>query len=329
MRILLLGQDGQTNIGGSYLRAAKSLGHDVKLVDVRQAFAAPRLVRAFYWHVLGHRPVHLKRFGQQVVDTCKTWRPDLVLAISLAPMRAEELKQLAALVIRRFIFLTDDPWSSSHNSRWLLEALPHYDVVLNPRRLCRDDLKNLGCRRVEELFFAFDESIAYPPTPPPPLANDVVFVGTGDADRVPFISAINQMGVNFALYGSMWDDRPETRGLAKPYASPDAMRNILASSRLALCLGRRANRDGLAMRTFEIPAIGTAMVTEDTDEHRAIFGPELETVAYFRTPAELQQKIRLLLADEPLRLKLAQAARALMITGRHSYKDRLESILTL
>ncbi len=329
MRILLLGQDGQTNIGGSYLRAATALGHEARLVDVRQAYAAPRLVRAVYWHVLGRRPYHLKSFGQKVVDTCKTWRPDLVLAVSLAPVRAEELKQLAMLGVRRYIFLTDDPWSNSHRSRWLLAALPHYDVVLNPRRLCRRDLKSLGCRQVEELFFGFDESVAFAPNPPPPLIHDVVFVGTGDVDRVPFIAAVNEMGVNFALYGSMWNKFPETQGLTECYVAPDSMRNVLASARLALCLGRRANRDGLAMRTFEIPAIGTAMVTEDTEEHRAIFGPELEHVAYFRTPAELQQKIRLLLADEPLRLKLARAAHDLMTSGRHSYMHRLESILAL
>ena len=53
---------------------------------------------------------------------------------------------------------------------------------------------------------------------------------------------------------------------------------------------RRANRDGNCMRTFEVPAIGSCMLTEDTEDHRTLFGPEGESVLYFNTIPEMVTK---------------------------------------
>ena len=96
---------------------------------------------------------------------------------------------------------------------------------------------------------------------------------------------------------------------------------------VSLILVRRANRDGSAMRSFEIPACGACCVAEDTEEHREIFGPDGEAVLYFRTPEELVRRVKEAFGNPELRTKLrANAHRA--ITGKpNTYMDRLKTIL--
>ena len=94
-----------------------------------------------------------------------------------------------------------------------------------------------------------------------------------------------------------------------------------------LCRVRRANRDGHVMRSFEIPAVGGFMVAEDTAEHREIFGAEGERVCYFRTPAEAVERTRWAMSHPEERARMAASARALVIGGAHTYRDRLERML--
>jgi spore maturation protein CgeB len=83
------------------------------------------------------------------------------------------------------------------------------------------------------------------------------------------------------------------------------------------------------MRTFEVPAVGGAsMLTEDTPEHRQIFGPEGEAVLYFNTLAEMVTKTHWLVAHDQERQRLAANAHRLVTRGGHSYQDRLKTMLT-
>jgi spore maturation protein CgeB len=83
------------------------------------------------------------------------------------------------------------------------------------------------------------------------------------------------------------------------------------------------------MRTFEIPAIGACMLVEDTEEHREIFGPDGETVVYFRAIPEMIGKSRWLLERRAERQRLAAAAHARIVAGCHTYQDRLAAMLGL
>jgi len=90
---------------------------------------------------------------------------------------------------------------------------------------------------------------------------------------------------------------------------------------------RRSNRDGHCMRTFELPAMRTCMVVEDTEEHREIFGPDGECVTYFQSPEELLAAVRRLLADDEARTRLADACHKRICGGRNTYRDRLVQML--
>ena len=83
------------------------------------------------------------------------------------------------------------------------------------------------------------------------------------------------------------------------------------------------------MRTFEVPAVGAALLMENTDEHRDLFGPEGQAALYFDHIPEMTEKARWLLDHDEERKRMAEAARRIVIEGAHTYHDRLRQMLSL
>src|SRR5207248_534982 len=147
-------------------------------------------------------------------------------------------------------YLTDDPWNPTLEAQWFFQALPSYDVIFSVRRANLMDLGKHGCRRVEYLPFGFDAELFYRNPSEKSNEGEVVFAGGADCDRVPMVHALIQAGIKVALYGDHWDRFAETKAFALGHATPDKLRSATSSSKIALCLVRRANRDGHVMRSF-------------------------------------------------------------------------------
>lgn len=333
MKLAIIGGSGGTNIGDAFLKAAFKLNLDPVLYHNRQAYQAPKWLKTINWHLRGRYPSRLNTFSQNIVKECVNLQPQWLLTTGIAAINHLALQQIGQMGIKRFNFLTDDPFNRAHYAPWFLKALPDYDVVFSPRRANIQDLLNAGCPRVEYLPFGYDDELFYPEDPSninlDTTVPDVVFAGGADRDRVPYMSALIKSGINLALYGSYWEKYPETKAHTQGQADVATLRSVIGRGKISLCLVRRANRDGNCMRTFEVPAIGSCMLTEDTQEHREIFGQEGEAVVYFNTISEMLEKTHWLLNHDQERQMLAQNAHLLITQGNHTYKDRLKTILSI
>ena len=69
------------------------------------------------------------------------------------------------------------------------------------------------------------------------------------------------------------------------------------------------------------------MLTEDTAEHRELFGPDGEAVVYFRSIPDMVQRAKWLLQHETERRRLAATAHARITQGRNTYAHRLQAML--
>lgn len=331
-KLLIVGNPEQTHVGAHLRNAARDLELKVKLSDTRKAGSSSILLTKFNWWMRGHRPPNLRKFSRQVVQLCREFSPSWILSTGLAPIEAWALKEIAELRVSRLNFLTDDPWNPVHRAPWFMKSLSLYDHVFSPRRANLDDLRGLGISQVSYLPFAYAPEIHFREPfatgeEEMPRSSDVVFAGGADSDRVPIFAELIHAGFNVALYGSYWDRFKETREHARGNADPQMLRKAVAGAKVAVCLVRRANRDGHAMRTFEVPALGACMLVEDTEEHREIFGEENSTVLYFRQLDELFEKLRWLLVHSEERNRLAISAHTLIVTGCNTYRDRLVSML--
>lgn len=327
MKLLIVGYRGGTHVGASLERAASRMGLDYCFLDPRPFTEAPRWVRAFHWKLRDRRAPGMRRFETEFVRRCRASRPEVVVATGTVPLGAGCLEEAAPRCGRIVNFVTDDPWNPSHRSSWFLSALSRYSEIYTPRRSNVPDLEALGCRRIVYLPFGYDPDLFYPEPPESDERTgyeaDVFFAGGADAERRPILSAIVDAGFRVALYGDYWEKIRELARYARGAGDPSRLRRSIAAAKVCLCLVRRANRDGHSMRSFEVPAAGGCLLTEDTDEHREIFGQEGACTLYFRSTEEMLAKLRRLTADEPLRRRLAAAAHRRIVDGPNTYEARL------
>ena len=326
-RILLVGNSGPEHVGAQLQMAAEGLPLSIRCANTQEALEGPSWKQRLYWRFRGRRPVRLAEFSQKVVAECRRFQPACLISTGFAPLEASSLRAIGEQGITRINFLTDDPWNRAQWSPWFMEALPLYDWVFSPRKANLEDLRRLGGPRVCYLPFGFAPHLYFKEERDESAEADVLFAGGADRDRVPYIDALQKAGIEVALYGGYWERFQETARLARGVIPPSRLRRAILSAKIVLCLVRRANRDGHCMRTFEVPAVGGCMLTEDTAEHREIFGPEGDAVVYFRDTAEMVSKARWLLEHPQERSKLASAAHRLILQGKHSYQDRLTTIL--
>jgi len=331
LRLLIVGQRNGTHIGGSLERSAHSLALNTCFLETTGASRGPRLLHRLKWRILDRKPLRWKSFGRTVVKMCEQWRPDVLLTTGLAPVNMNALTRVKELGVRRCNYLTDDPWNPVHRSRWFFHALAQYDFIFTPRRANIDDLRKATGACVCYLPFAYDPDLFGPvelaPAEQVTFDSDVVFVGGADRERVPYLAALGQAGIDVAIYGGYWERFSETRSLARGPIGVELLPKAIAGARIALCLVRRANRDGHAMRSFEIPAVKACMLVEHTEEHISLFGPEGNAVMYFSTISEMLEKTAWLLSQPEERSRLAEAAHRVVVGRGHTYHDRLKTIL--
>jgi len=328
MKIALVGLSGGTHIGGSFARAARELGIATIWFDADEAFQAPRLLRALSWRFAARRPPRLGSFSDKVVDTCARESPELLIALGTAALTRSALQRLRSLDITCLAFSSDDPWNCNLRAGWHLAAIPAYDVIFTPRSLNLEDFRRLGCADVRYLPFGYDDEIFNPLRGRVDAPSwDVLFVGGADRDRNAFMSEFLRSGLRTALVGGYWDRFPQTRSFALGFKTPDELFALTAAAKVNICLVRRANRDGHVMRSFEIAAAGGCMLAEDTDEHRQIFGPDGETVLYFRNARDASERASLLLERPAERARLGAAIRARVAVPQNTYRARLVTML--
>jgi len=338
MRILLVGTGEFYHVGAFYNKGLHALGIEhVFLDDWKYKQRLNRsIVHRLVYRVLGGGPLGSRGFNRQLLQLARDYRPDVLLAVKGDPIFPETLAQIkrqtGAVLVN---YATDDPFSPVVRTRDVVDTIPIYDLYVCTKRAIMDDVRRAGCREVTYLPFAYEPALHFPEAPATTeeaerFRSDVVFIGGADQDRVPYFEALldGVPGLRLHLYGGYWKRYPRLRHCYRGFALGRDYRLALACTKVAPCLVRRSNRDGHVMRSFEVPACRAFMLAERTEEHLDLFEDGKEA-GYFGTPEELVEKTRSYLTDGEGRARMAEAAFQKVRRGKHTYQDRLQSILDI
>ncbi len=168
-------------------------------------------------------------------------------------------------------------------------------------------------------------------------AHDVVFVGSGFSERIAFFNAIDWTGIDLGLYGT-WKDL----GLNKQVRA--CIRGAQIENELASSLYRRAkiglnlyrtskgwarhrspkilHAESLSPRAYELAACGAFHLSDYRAEVPEVFG---DVVPTFSTPQEAAVLIRLWLADDAGRQRMAAALPACVAEA--AWSDRAKTVI--
>jgi spore maturation protein CgeB len=231
-------------------------------------------------------------------------------------------------------FSADDMANPQNQSRYYLQCLPHYDLVVTTKTANRDELAALGAPRVLQVDNGYDPSTHRPieltDEDRAAFGADVSFVGGYEKARAESLCRLAARGISVRVWGNRWNllqERPENLVIEEQPVFGDDYARVLCASKINLAFLRKVNRDTQTTRTMEIPACGAFMLAERTGDHLRLFeeGREAE---YFESEDELERKIRHYLAHGEERQSIARAGLERCKSSGYSNTDQLAPVLT-
>jgi spore maturation protein CgeB len=333
-KVLIVGQ--ALEIGRTeevYGRGFSAFGSEVQHFSWKESIPSffsgsllDRVFRRAAWRIICSKSVMsvqplVKLANQKLVEMANQFQPDLTLVISpllLHPDSIMAIKQHGPV----FVFFTDNPVDDhhTHTNSWVRCGFPLWDAALIWSQQLVDALTDNGVKKAFFHPFCSDLEYHFPKRQTNP-AYDVAFIGNWDASRKreKYLKVIADY--RLGLWGSKyWDTHckePSLKGLCQGECSYQEIPQILGSAKMGLNILRPQNEEGHNIRTYEIPASETLMLSERNDGLLRLFAEDKEAV-YFSSPDELRQKVEYLLQNPALITSIAEAG----------YKKALENTIS-
>ena len=158
-----------------------------------------------------------------------------------------------------------------------------------------------------------------------------MFIGHYEADgRKELLEDIIKNGIDLKIYGPGWDKVTWNEKLPDNIFPIKAVRGsdynkALNAAKIALCFFSRLNRDSYTRRCFEIPASGTLLLSEHSEDIESLY-QEGKEAGFFRNSNELISKIHLYLSDNNLRTLVANKGRNRAINDGYDVFSRIEKL---
>lgn len=234
----------------------------------------------------------------------------------------------------------DDPFSKLYpNWMWrhFLGCIPYYDLIFAYRKHNIPNLLAAGAKEVELLRSWFVPEMC----PPESSQNnqkdcDVIFIGHYEPDeRVAYLEEVERRGWKLKIYGSSgnWSKALERSDILRHHLPiqpvwGEEYISAIRSARIALCFFSKLNRDGYTRRCFEIPACGTLLLSEHSEEMEELFDEDREAV-FFKNIQDMSEKIEILMRDEEKRIQIACRGEKRVWKDGHDVNSRVASMLKI
>jgi len=299
-----------------------------------------------FYHSLWHRIQYRLRLGpavwrvnRRLLQVARQFQPDIVWFYNvqlIAPGIVRAMRQ--ALPDATFVqYANDNPFSAAARPglwRNYLNSIPFFDMHFSYRQNNIADYRRLGAQSVQLLRAYFIPEVDHPEPQagiPERFKCDVVFAGHYEDDgRVEMLESICDAGYKLNLFGGGWNaalpklraDSPLRGGYPISPAVGVDYRYAICGAKVALCFLSAVNQDTYTTRSFQIPAMKVAMLSQYTDDLVTMFVPDVEAI-FFRNQEELLTKLQTLIADVQRRAAIAEAGYARVYADGHDVRARM------
>jgi spore maturation protein CgeB len=354
MRILFVGEIGAGQTSLMRMRALERLGHRVYGVDTIEPWKRASWLERQLQRRL-QRGLIVADINRIVLSKARQFRPELIWAEKQEFLTADTI-EAARKLGARLVHFTPDPYFSLSwkRTRLMDQAIRAFDALVYCKRYEQADYEALG-KPVFYMPLGYCDEVHRPlPSVDSRWASDVGFIGGWEPRRERLLHDLVAAGIDIKIRGAYWEFLKDGRWTLRRYiilrrlAGSDSFRlhvddslarvqqggeiygddyaRALAGARIGLGLLRRTWRDQHTTRTFEIPACGSMLLADRTDEHKSVFeeGKEAE---YFDSTEELIEKARFYCAKEVARERIARAGYERCVQSKYAYIHRLEGTL--
>lgn len=343
--------EGQTSLMRA--NAMKALGLDVVCFDARAYLSRRSFLERRAGDLFSHSPL-VNEMNHALSQLIASHRPSIIWCEKqehLAPGTIARMKEVGATIV----FYTPDPyfqqtWLQTKRSNMLLAAA---DVAVTTKSYELDEYRRHG--DVIYMTHGFCERVHRPVPVPSENRVDLGFIGSWEPRREEFLERCAKNGLSVRIWGFGWDHVLSGRATFRARARLRRMANgekVKITKNLALAgaiearevlgeayaeaLSASAISPGLlrttlypdqhTTRTFEIPACGSMLLAERTNEHEELFEEDREAI-FFVGEDELVEKATFYARRPELRTRIAEAGRARCFKSGYSYTERLRPVM--
>jgi spore maturation protein CgeB len=354
MKILFLGQIGFGQTSLMRMRAFERRGHTVRGVHTEEPWTRASWLKRQVQRRLQRGSV-VDEINRSILERAREFRPNLVWAEKQEFLRAETIGELWKLDAR-CVHFTPDPYFSVDWKRTQLmdKAMGAFDALVYCKSYERKQYEMLG-KPVVYMPLGYCDEVHRPlPSKDARWSCAVGFLGGWEPRRERLLHTVAAAGVDIKIWGGYWDflrdgewtlrrhiilrqlsggdrfrfhrDALLTRAHQGGEVYEDDYARALTGSKIGIGFLRKAWPDQHTTRTFEIPACGSLLLADRTEEHQEFFeeGKEAE---FFASSEELLEKTKFYCSNESARKRIAEGGYKRCREGKYSYMHRLSAAL--
>lgn len=334
MRILIVGSDTGGALEQYCATAFQRMGHETHYYDVHARITAR--ARFLAVPVLSELELAWLRqgFNRGLLPVVKRWKPDLIFVFKGIDLWPDTLSSVRAQANRPILinWNPDSPFdfATANTSRGLVTSIPFYDAYFIWDRDLFTPIREAGGQRVEYLPFGYDPEHHHPVDSPVEKYCQIAFVGNYSPERSEMLLLL-ATSFDVGIWGGNWrtylrPNNPLLGCLRSSGTYGEAMSQVYSAAQVGINFLRAQNGQAHNMRTFEVPAIGTALLSTRSRDQIG-WMPENEAAVYFSSPEEMVQQASSLLADDAMRKTVAKSGHHVITSGHHTYYDRMMAIM--
>ena len=354
MKILYLGQIGFGQTALMRMRALQRLGHSVRGVHTSEPWRRASWIK----RQLGRRTYRgsiVDEINVAVVSAARHFKPAMVWADKQEYLRIEtidELRKLGAILVH----FTPDPYFTLYWKRTSImdAAMGAFDVLVYCKAYEKEQYEALGKPLIYMPLGYCDEVHRPLVSQDTQWSCAVGFLGGWEPRRERHLHAVAAAGLELKIWGAYWDFLRDGKWTFRKYlvlrqlAGAEQFRfhsdqllarahkggevygddyaRALTASRIGLGFVRTVCPDQHTTRSFEIPACGSLLLADRTDEHQQFFeeGKEAE---FFASSEELLDKVKHYDINDSARKRVADAGYRRCLVSGYAYIHRLRAAL--
>ena len=332
MKVLYIGQ--YTNGTTSKMRAdtLRSIlqSQIFKIIDMHVPFYNTQR----FWRSFGFRyksgPL-INNINKYIVAALKEEAYDLIWvdkAVFLTPKTTALLRSRAS----KLVHFTPDPAFTFHKSKLFLKSLTYYNFLVTTKSYELEHYyKYIKTEKVLYATQGFDAKLHKPSKHPFSKKEGFVFIGHYEDQRAVVLEKLLQNDIKITLAGIKWyqfakkhQNNPNLIYLGDGVYGEDYVKT-LQKAKMAWGALSKWVPELHTTRTFEIPACGTALVTERNLETQSFFKDD--EAIFYTNENDLIEKITFFMNnDKPLEV-LTKKGTSRAVTNAYDYNSILNAIL--
>ena len=273
----------------------------------------------------------INNINKYIVAALKEEAYDLIWvdkAVFLTPKTTALLRSRAS----KLVHFTPDPAFTFHKSKLFLKSLTYYNFLVTTKSYELEHYyKYIKTEKVLYATQGFDAKLHKPSKHPFSKKEGFVFIGHYEDQRAGVLEKLLQNDIQITLAGIKWNrfakkhqDNPNLIYLGDGVYGEDYVKT-LQKAKMAWGALSKWVPELHTTRTFEIPACGTALVTERNTETQLFFKDD--EAIFYTNENDLIEKITFFMNnDKPLEV-LTKKGTSRAVTNAYDYNSILNAIL--